>query len=76
MAMLEAGLRAPLEHAGIKGWPQTLLIALVPLLTLIAAVRLLHRIIRAVVASLLFAFLLYILWPVVLDLYMMAVGLK
>ena len=75
-ALLEEGLRAPLDQAGIKGWPQTLIVALVPVLTLVAAVKLLHRIIRVVVVLLVFGFLLYILWPVVIDVWMMARGLK
>jgi hypothetical protein len=76
MALLEEGLRAPLDHAGIKGGWQTLIVALVPLLTLVAAVKLLSRIIRAVVVLLVLGFLLFILWPLVLDVYMMARGLK
>jgi len=76
MAMLEEGLRAPLDQAGIKGWPQTVIVALVPLLTLVAAVKLLHRIIRVVVVAIVFGFLMYILWPVALQAWMMARGLS
>jgi hypothetical protein len=76
MALLEEGLRAPLDGAGIKGWPQTLIVALVPLLSLVAAVKLLSRIIRAGVVALLFGFLLYILWPFVIELWLALRGLK
>jgi len=76
MAMLESGLRAPLDQAGVKGWLQTLIVALVPALTLVAAVKLLHRIIRVVVVALVLGFLLYVLWPVGVQLWMISRGLK
>lgn len=76
MGMLEEGLRSPLDHAGIKGWPQTVMVALVPLLTLVAAVKLLHRIIRAVVVVIALSFLIYVLWPFIIDGWMLATGLR
>jgi hypothetical protein len=76
MGMLEEGLRSPLDHAGIKGWTQTLIVALVPLLTMVAAIKLLHRIIRVLAVAISFGFLSYILWPVVIDVWMLATGLK
>ncbi len=76
MAMLEEGLRAPLDHAGIKGWAQTLIVALVPLLSMIAAAKLLRRYLRMATVLLMLGFLLFILWPSVIDLWMLATGLK
>lgn len=76
MGMLEEGLRSPLDHAGIKGWSQTLTVALVPVLTLVAAIKLLHGIIRAVVVVIVLGFLIYILWPFIIDGWMLAIGLK
>jgi hypothetical protein len=76
MGMLEEGLRSPIDHAGIKGWAQTLIVALVPLLTMVAAIKLLHRILRVLAVAISLGFLIYILWPVVIDVWMLAIGLK
>jgi hypothetical protein len=61
----EAGMRAPLEMIGLKGIPQTLVLALVPLLTLIATIKLLGGAIRFIVAVVMVGALLRVLWPLV-----------
>ena len=64
--ILEEGLRAPLAHFGATGMLQTALVALVPILTLIAAVKLLGGIIRVIVVVLVASFLVYIVAPSIL----------
>ena len=46
MQVLQDGLRVPLRHAGVEGWPQLAIILLVPLLSLIAVVKFLRGFIR------------------------------
>jgi hypothetical protein len=64
--ILEGGLRAPLAHFGATGLLQTTLVAMVPILTLIAAVKLLGGIIRVIVVVLVASFLVYIVAPSIL----------
>ncbi len=62
---VEAGMRAPLDMMGLKGIAQTLVLALVPLLTLIATIKLLGGAIRFIVAVVMIGALLRVLWPLV-----------
>ncbi len=61
----ESGMRAPLDMMGLKGVGQTLVLALVPLLSLIATIKLLGGAIRFIVAVCMVGALLRILWPLV-----------
>jgi hypothetical protein len=59
----EHDMRAPLELIGVKGVAQTLILALVPLLTLIATIKLLGGAVRFIVAVCMAGALLRLLWP-------------
>jgi hypothetical protein len=61
----EANMRAPLQLMGVDGALQTLLLALVPLLTLIATYKLLHGMVRFLVMVTMVGALARILWPLV-----------
>jgi hypothetical protein len=59
----EAGLREPLQHMGVQGVTQTLILAAIPLLTMIATIKLLGGFFRAVIVVTMLAVLLRISWP-------------
>jgi hypothetical protein len=59
----EAGLREPLQHIGVQGLTQTLVLAAIPLLTMIATIKLLGGIFRAVIVLTMLGVLLRITWP-------------
>jgi hypothetical protein len=61
----EAGLRAPLQHMGVVGVTQTLILAAIPLLTMIATIKLLGGFFRAVIVITMLAVLLRVSWPLV-----------
>lgn len=61
----EAGMRQPLQHLGLGAPMQTLLLAMVPLLTLIAGVKLLRGVFRIVLVVCMVSALLRITWPLV-----------
>jgi hypothetical protein len=65
MNIAEDGLRVPLQHIGVVGPAQTAVVALVPILSLIAAIYLLRGVIRLIVAFLLLSFSIHALWPLV-----------
>jgi hypothetical protein len=65
MNVAEEGLRVPLQDAGLKGVPQTIAVAMVPCLTLIASAKILRGFIRGVVVVMLVMFVGHALWPLV-----------
>ncbi len=67
MDVAEAGLRVPLQQIGLHGPAQTLAVAMVPLLTLIASVKILKGIVRGVVVVCLVMFVGHSLWPLLTE---------
>ena len=63
----EGGLRAPLDQIGVKGILQTLLVATVPVLSLMAAIHMLRGFIRAGVVVALVMICGHALWPLIGD---------
>jgi len=62
----EQALRAPLAQIHVIGLTQTLIVATIPFLTLVAAMKLMGGILRMIVVPLIFSFLLYIIVPALL----------
>ncbi len=67
MDIAEAGLRGPLQQVGLHGPAQTVAVAMVPLLTLVAASKILKGVVRGVVVVCLVMFLGHALWPLVSE---------
>jgi hypothetical protein len=65
LQLLQDGLRVPLRRAGLEGWPQLLIIALVPLLSLITVIKFLRGFVRIIGAWVFGSFLLYVLWSLI-----------
>ncbi len=63
MNFIESGLRTPLQAAGIHGALQTLVLAMIPLLTIVAVVKLFGGIVRALVVIVLALVLVHMAWP-------------
>ncbi len=64
---LEQGLRSPLTHAGITGITQTAVVAMVPILSLVAAIKLLGGVVRFIAVCMTFLFLLEVMVPALLN---------
>jgi hypothetical protein len=65
MTSLENALRGPLQSVGIKGALQTLILMMIPVLTIVAVVKLFGGIVRLVVVVILVLVLAHILYPLV-----------
>ncbi|HTZ69472.1 MAG TPA: hypothetical protein VMB71_02380 [Acetobacteraceae bacterium] len=63
----EADMRAPLQHMGLDRPYQTLILALVPLLTLIVTIKLMGGFMRALMIVSMVAALARILWPFIAE---------
>jgi hypothetical protein len=64
--ILEAGLKAPLKTAGLPGVAQTILMLLVPVLTMIASIKLLGGILRVALVVVSVAILAHMVVPMLL----------
>jgi hypothetical protein len=64
---MEYALRAPLGEIHITGITQTLIVAAIPFLTLVAVVKITSGILRIIIAPLVLVFLLYIIIPALLS---------
>ena len=64
MTFLEGALRAPLQSIGIHGSLQTLVLMMIPILTIVAAVKLFGGLVRAVLVIVLLLVLLHVTWPI------------
>ena len=65
MDVAEEGLRVPLQHIGVVGAAQTIAVAMVPVLSLIAAVYLLRGFLRGIVVVLFVLFTVHAVWPLI-----------
>lgn len=65
--IVSSGMREPLSHFGLTGAMQTFLLALVPILTIVATVKLLHGAVRLMVVLSMLGALFHITWPLVDD---------
>ncbi len=63
MTILEAALRGPLQTVGIHGALQTLILTVIPILTIVVVVKLFGGIIRAIVVLILVMMLIHIMLP-------------
>jgi hypothetical protein len=61
------GMREPLSHFGMSGVMQTLLLALVPILTIVATIKLFTGPVRVMVVLSMLGALFHITWPLVDD---------
>ena len=63
MTFMEAALRGPLQAIGIHGSLQTLILMMIPILTIVAAVKLFGGAVRALFVIVLVLVLLHVSWP-------------
>ncbi len=62
---IENSLRGPLDVIGIKGALQTLILMMIPILILVAVVKLFGGFFRALIVIVLVLVLLHVAWPLV-----------
>ncbi len=67
MNFMEGALRGPLQAIGIHGSLQTLILMMIPILTIVAAVKLFGGIVRAVFVIVLLLVLIHVTWPLVVG---------
>jgi hypothetical protein len=63
MTSIEGALRGPLQAIGIHGPLQTLILMMIPLLTIVAAVKLFGGVVRALCVIVLVLVLIHVSWP-------------
>jgi hypothetical protein len=63
--IVQNGFNSPLSHLGFDASMQTFLMALIPILTIVATIRLLHGPIRFMVVLSMLGALFHITWPLV-----------
>ncbi len=66
MNTLEQALRGPLQAAGIHGALQTLVLMLVPLVIIVAVVKLFGGVLRTLVLVVLILVLIHLSWPLIM----------
>jgi hypothetical protein len=74
MESAEDNLRVPLHDIGLHGAAETFAVAMVPILSLIAAMKIFRGIIRGVAVVVLVTFATHALWPLVSEIPMMMRG--
>jgi hypothetical protein len=65
--LIASGMREPLSHFGMSGAMQTFLLAMVPILTIVATVKLLNGAVRMMVVLSMLGALFHLTWPLVDD---------
>ncbi len=63
MTFMENALRGPLQAIGIHGPLQTLILMMIPLLTIVAAAKLFGGAVRALLVIVLLLVLIHVAWP-------------
>jgi hypothetical protein len=68
MIAFEASMREPLQHLGLPVPIQTVMLILVPALSLIVASRMMRGIVRFAMSGVLLTFIVHASWPLVASL--------
>ena len=67
MNFVETALRGPLQAIGIHGALQTLMLMMIPILTIVAAAKLFAGVARALLVIVLVLVLIHVSWPLLMG---------